>query len=64
MTRDQATEVLLDAGWLAIMFNDMSDKKVVACAEIELLENPDLMDCANKRHARALAIKSDQALRP
>jgi hypothetical protein len=52
MTRDQAEEVLLDAGWLGIMFRDLPAKRVVACAEIEMIENPDLVDYKNGRDER------------
>lgn len=53
MNREQAEEVLLDAGWLGIMFRDLSDKKVIACAEIELIEQPDLIDYKKRRDERS-----------
>ena len=52
MNRDQAEDVLLDAGWLSIMFRDLPTKKVIACAEIELVENADLIEHYKRRQAR------------
>ena len=52
MNRDQAEDVLLDAGWLSIMFRDLPTKKVIACAEIELVENAELIEHYKRRQAR------------
>jgi len=32
MTREEATQVLLDAGWLGIMCRELSDKKLIEAA--------------------------------
>lgn len=53
MTRSQAEEVLLDAGWLEIMFRDMPDKKVISSATAELAESAELV----KHFARRVASK-------